>query len=99
MDKDLETILESTLKGDMIKKLSLFTKIAYEECKEQFGQKEQTGKNLPSSPSRRERENLTNFKGRWKKAPEHRKSALQHSCKDVLARLLELTKAEKLWKK
>ena len=96
------TFLESALQGDVIKKLLLFTKIVYEECKERFGQKEQSGKNLPPGASRCQREvasireNLRNLKIIWKKVPEHQKSALQQLCRYVPARLLQLPKAEKL---
>ena len=49
LDEDLDTILERAFKGDVIKKLSLFTKIVYEEWKEQFGRKDQTGNNFTTT--------------------------------------------------
>ena len=55
MIDDLDNILGQALKGDVKKKISTFTKIVYNCCKELFGLKNQKKDKLPSGQCRRQR--------------------------------------------
>lgn len=100
LDKDLDVILDNTLKGDAAKKISAMVEVVYQVCYDTFGVKE--GKNLrpPAGPSRRQRQikalrdELKTLKKRWQEASEAEKTALNEISSELRKKIIQLRRAE-----
>ena len=103
LDKDLDMVLNNTLKGSNSRKVEKMTQIVYDICRELFGEdsKSTSGK-TKAGPSRRQSEianlmkNLRDLTKHWKKAEELERPGLRQLRKELRSRLIILRRAEKL---
>ena len=103
LDKDLDMVLNNTLKGSNSRKVEKMTQIVYDTCSELFGEdsKSTSGK-TKAGPSRRQseianlRKNLRDLTKHWKKAEELERPGLRQLRKELRSRLIILRRAEKL---
>ena len=106
LDDDIDSILESSLSGDVEKKISALTTITYTVAKERFGLMDQRIKKAATpSPNRRERQikairnNLRSLKKQYRSATEFQRLGLQQVRDMERERLMNLRKAESLRRK
>ncbi|XP_021349432.1 uncharacterized protein LOC110466448 [Mizuhopecten yessoensis] len=106
LDQDLEAILETTLQGNVERKVEALTSIVYSVCKERFGV--ETSRTQPRAKTTKEnrrerkikqlRKELRELGKRFKTAPESEKVGIQQIRDDLRETLRRLRNAERLRK-
>ena len=100
-DEDLDKILETTLIGNVERKLKSFTRIVYTVGKERFGIITKGKAKRKPEPSRRElqkarlRKELKELKKQWKTANDQAKEGLNELREIVRSKLMCVCKAER----
>lgn len=100
LDKDLESILDNTLKGDAARKIRTMVEVVYKVCHDTFGVKQGNNATPAAGPSRRQRQiietrgELKSLKKRWKTASDMERTAINHIQTELRSNLIRLRRAE-----
>ena len=106
LDDQLDTILETTLRGDASSKVQKMTEIVFEHCKDVFGEdQKEKPKQKKSGPSRRQRvlaelrREQRSITVKWKQASDAEKKGLKDLKDELHKQILQHRQAENLRKK